>query len=107
MDASWKPAFRRGALAVWLLGLAVVLALNGWRAEITTPRALLAAAVLMGSFGVFAVLLLNSARTRRLVIRSEEAFSQQRTWWTVAALAFFFLALVCSFQLSKAIRWFA
>jgi hypothetical protein len=89
MAPSFHPWFRRAAIALWFVGLVVVLALNRWHFDIVERSALVAGAVLMGAVAAVLAVVLNSARARRLVVADEARFRAQAAsfGWVVAAAA--------------------
>jgi hypothetical protein len=100
MDASFRPAFRRGSVAVWLAGLIAILAVNGWSTDITTRPALAGTAILTASFAVFIASLQMSARARGIVIEDEAAFTSRGVRWGCAVAALTLIAAACVFKIT-------
>lgn len=100
MDSSFRPVFRWGSIALWLIGLLIAFVLNGRSANITHRPALAVVAILTGSFAAFVASLLFSERVRRVVLLDEPAFSSRRVQWGWALVTLTVIAAGALFKIA-------
>jgi hypothetical protein len=92
-----KTNVRRSAIALWTGGLLLAAWLNGG-GIVTSQKALVVVAILLGALSIGAILTVASRWFRMLVILSDVQFQQRRGFVVAVAFTSMLMSAICLYK---------